>query len=62
VTTDGLPDRRELERALRAAGLSNRLAKRLLSAGWPAVVGEARAEADELRAEVEALRESLRQG
>lgn len=38
------PSRPEIERALRAAGLSSRQAKRLLSGGWRLVVG---AEAEE---------------
>jgi hypothetical protein len=59
---DGFPDRRTLERALREAGLSARLAKRLLSAGWPALVGEHQAERDELRAQLADLTSSLRDG
>jgi hypothetical protein len=57
--TAALPDRRTIERALRAAGLSSRQAKRFVSAGWPALVGEAQAEVDELTAELAELREAL---
>lgn len=61
MTSPELPDRRVLEQALRGAGLSRRLAKRLLSAGWPALVNEARAEVDELRAQLDDLREAMLQ-
>jgi hypothetical protein len=54
-----LPPRREVERALRAAGLSRRQAKRFISVGWPALVGEAQAEMDELRAQLDDLRSSM---
>lgn len=54
-----LPDRRSIERALRAAGLSHRQARKFISAGWPSLVDEARAEVDELQAQLEAMRESM---
>lgn len=57
--SDGLPDRRSIERALKAAGLSGRQAKRFVSAGWASLVHEAQAEIDELAAELAELRESL---
>jgi hypothetical protein len=55
---DALPSRRDVERALRGEiklerGLSHRQARKLVGLAWAAVVGEARAEADELRAELE---------
>jgi len=53
------PSRRDVERALRSAGLSHRQARKLLAAGWRDVVGEAQAEAEELRAELEELRASI---
>jgi hypothetical protein len=34
---DALPDKRCAERALRDAGFSNRQARKLVSAGWPAL-------------------------
>jgi hypothetical protein len=51
-----LPSRRDVERALREAGLSHRQARKLLGVAWRHVVGEARAEAEELRAELEELK------
>lgn len=54
-----LPDRRTIEAALRAAGLSGRQAKRFISVGWPTLVGEAQAELDELKAELQDLQERL---
>lgn len=56
---EGLPSRRDVEKALRGAGLSHRQARKMLATSWRAVVGEARAEADELRAELEELRKRL---
>ena len=60
---DGLPDKRELERTLRAAGLSARQAKRLLSGGWQALDPNAPPEddADALLAKLEALSTRLRE-
>jgi hypothetical protein len=55
-----LPSRREVEAALRQVGLSHRQAKKLISAGWPALVGEAEAEAEELRERIEALESLLK--
>nr|WP_145545767.1 hypothetical protein [Variovorax boronicumulans] len=54
-----IPERRLIERALRDAGLSRVHAKRFISAGWPALVDARRAEADELRSQLEELRETL---
>lgn len=53
------PTRKDIEAALRAAGLSHRQARKMLALSWPAVVGEAQAEADELRDRLEALSASL---
>ena len=55
-----LPSRPEIERALRAAGLSNRQAKKLLAIGWRGVVGERLAEESELRARIQELEAVLR--
>jgi hypothetical protein len=55
-----LPTRRDVERALREAGLSNRQARKFVSAGWPALVGEAQAELDDLRALIEETAGKLR--
>lgn len=43
------PTRRDLEKALRDAGLSHRQARKFVSAGWPAIVGDEQAELDEMR-------------
>ncbi len=43
------PTRRDVERALRECGLSHRQARKFISAGWSALVGEQQAELDELR-------------
>lgn len=51
-----IPSRRDVERALREAGLSHRQARKLLGVAWRHVVGEAQAEADELRAELADLK------
>lgn len=50
-----LPDKRAIERALRAAGLSPRQSKKLLSGGWRAVAND-NGESDL----IEALEESIR--
>jgi hypothetical protein len=55
-----LPSRREIEIALRAAGLSHRQARKFISAGWPALVSARQAELDELRAQLEDLRSSIK--
>jgi hypothetical protein len=53
------PDRPTIEKALRAAGLSSRQAKKLLSGGWRLIVGEeAEAEA-ELLDRLEAMKTQL---
>ena len=44
-----VPERRAVKAALRNAGLSNRQVDALLRDGWRALVGEAEAEAAELR-------------
>jgi hypothetical protein len=49
------PDRPAIERALRAAGLSARQAKKLLAIGWKGVVGERTAEHAELLARIAEL-------
>jgi hypothetical protein len=55
-----LPSRREVEVVLRQCGLSHRQAKRFISAGWPVLVGETEAEAEELREKIEALEHLLK--
>lgn len=49
MTDRTLPERREVKRALRDLGLSARQVDALLRSGWRALVGESKAEADELR-------------
>lgn len=56
------PDIRSIETVLREAGLTRRQAKALLAGGWRALVGEARAEADELKLELDLLRSQLSTG
>lgn len=51
-----LPSRRVIEKALRDAGLSHRQSRKMLSVAWPLVVGEAKAEAEKLQAELDDLR------
>jgi hypothetical protein len=60
---EGLPDKREVERTLRATGLSARQAKRLLSGGWRALDPNAPpdGDADALLAKLEALATRLRE-
>ena len=52
---DALPDKREIERALRAAGLSGRQAKRLLSGGWRALAPDDPLDAEALLIRLEAM-------
>ncbi len=52
---DALPDKREVERVLRAAGLSARQAKRLLSGGWRALAPDDPLDAEALLLRLEAL-------
>jgi hypothetical protein len=59
MSGDGKPSRKDVKDALRAAGLSNRQIKALLSRGWRGLVSESQAEAEELRDQLEALRSSL---
>jgi hypothetical protein len=54
-----LPERRDVKAALRAAGLSDRQVRALLDGGWAALVGEARAENEELREEIEQLKRTV---
>ena len=56
-----LPDRRAIEQALRACGLSHRAARKFIAAGWRALVTESEAEAAELRDQLEDLRGALAQ-
>ncbi len=51
-----IPSRRDVEKALRTVGLSHRQSRKMLSASWKLVVGEAQAEAEELRQELEDLK------
>ena len=44
-----MPNIKEVEAALAGAGLSRRQRRALLKSGWSAVVGEEKAELDELR-------------
>jgi hypothetical protein len=50
-----LPDKRDVERALREAGLSARQAKRLLSGGWRALAPDDPLDAEALLIRLEAL-------
>ena len=50
-----LPERRDVKRVLRDLGMTNRQVDALLRGGWAALVGEASAEADELRDKLAAL-------
>ncbi len=60
--SDGLPQKREIEAALRGAGLSARQAKRLLARGWAALdVAGHDDEAEELVALANALAHRLRE-
>ncbi len=54
-----LPERREIKQALRVAGLSARQTDALLRGGWAALVGEAQAEAAELREGFERLQKLM---
>ena len=56
VTDVGRP---EIEKVLRAAGLSHRQARKLLAKGWAAVAGERQAELAELEAKLLELRERI---
>ena len=53
------PPRRDVKAALRGLGLSVRQVDALLRDGWKALVGETRAEADELREALGALTKKL---
>jgi hypothetical protein len=50
-----LPDKRDVERALREAGLSARQATRLLSGGWRALAPDDPLDAEALLIRLEAL-------
>jgi hypothetical protein len=50
-----LPTRKAVKVALRAAGLSDRQVRALLHLGWSGLVGEAKAEAEELRSELDEM-------
>lgn len=50
-----LPDKRDVERALRDAGLSARQAKRLLSGGWRALAPDDPLDAEALLIRLEAM-------
>lgn len=54
-----LPDRKVVKGALRQAGLSSRQVDALLRHGWAGVIGATQAEADELRDQLAALRQSF---
>lgn len=54
-----IPPRKVAEKALRDAGYSHRVARKIVAVAWPHVVGEAQAEAEELRAELEDLTRAL---
>lgn len=53
ASTENLPPRRDVEHALRAAGLSNRQARKFVSAGWRALVSETEAELEDVKALLE---------
>ena len=50
-----VPERRNVKRALRDLGMSNRQIAGLLRGGWKALVGEVQAENEELREKVNEL-------
>ena len=54
------PTKLEIERALKAAGLSCRAAKKLLSGGWRLVVGDEAAMQAELEEKLDQLSERLK--
>jgi len=54
-----LPERRDVKRALRDLGMTNRQVDALLRGGWAALVGETKAEAAELRDKLAALTKLL---
>lgn len=55
MSTRTLPERREVKRALREAGLSARQVDALLRGGWAGLVGQPRAYSDELVERLERL-------
>ncbi len=55
-----LPDRRAVEQALRAAGLSHRQARKFIAAGWSVLVGQIEAERLDLAERLAELQSQLR--
>jgi DNA-binding transcriptional MerR regulator len=55
-----LPERKQVKRALRDLGMSTRQVDALLRDGWKSLIGEAEAEAQELRERLAELQERLR--
>ena len=51
-----IPPRRDIEKALRDAGLSHRVARKMVAISWPQIVGEAKAEHDDMCAKFEDLK------
>ena len=60
MTTRPIPERREVKRALRELGMSNRQIKALLHDGWKHLVGETEAENQELKEQLREFPERLR--
>lgn len=52
---NGLPDRKHVKDALRAAGLSNRQVRAFLASGWRGLVSDTEAETAELRDRLDEL-------
>lgn len=61
MTAAGLPSKRDVERALVAAGLSGRQAKKLLARGWRAIGSPQDDEVERLAEVAEELARRLRE-
>jgi len=55
-----LPERKAVKEALRSCGLTDRQVRALFTRGWSALVGESKAEAEELRERLDELSAGLR--
>jgi DNA-binding transcriptional MerR regulator len=60
MTDRQIPERKEVKKALRGLGMSARQVEALLRDGWKSLIGEAEAEAQELRERLAELEERLR--
>ncbi|MEQ8207301.1 MAG: hypothetical protein RIA65_14105 [Woeseia sp.] len=59
MTDRPIPERKQVKAALRDTGLSNRQVSALLRNGWKSLVGETEAENQELKEQLNYLRESV---